>query len=76
MEDNNGKKSTADIIYKVIRDSFDPPNRTDLNNLFGRHKSSSEIRQALDFLEKSGLIRRIYNKTNGRPEEVWKLTAK
>ncbi len=45
--------------------------RTDLRNLFDRHKRSDEISRALAVLAESGLARCEKHDTDGRPADIW-----
>ncbi len=45
--------------------------RTEIRDLFKRHKNSERIDQALALLLKAGRVRREQRDTGGRPVEVW-----
>ncbi len=47
--------------------------RTDIRDLFKRHKSAERINQALVLLLKAGRVRRELEDTGGRPTERWFL---
>jgi len=62
---------TADSIYAALKENQNGLNRTDINNLFKRHKTSSEIERALEVLLE---YNKAYTKTfitNGRSIEQW-----
>jgi hypothetical protein len=63
--------STADEILRALRASPGGLNRTEINALFDRHKSVSELSRALLALHSRGLIRFEIQKTKGRPVEKW-----
>lgn len=62
----------ADRILDALRAAGkDGLTRTEIRNLFGRHKSRDEINRALALLSSMGRIRREYAPTGGRPTERW-----
>jgi hypothetical protein len=61
----------ADRITSALEAASDGLTRTDLSNLFKRHKSGDRIDQALGLLERTGQARREKRKTGGRPSERW-----
>jgi hypothetical protein len=61
----------ADEIMSSLRGTLDGLTRTDLLNLFGRHKSSSEINRALTSLSEQGLVCCQMDRTEGRTAERW-----
>jgi len=61
----------ADALLKALRNSPDGMTRTDINNLFKRHKRAAQIERTLCFLRKKELIGRREQNTGGRPAEVW-----
>jgi hypothetical protein len=61
----------ADEILRTLRAVTSGVSRTDLSNLFGRHRDSASIAQALDTLAARGLARSECVATGGRPAEVW-----
>jgi hypothetical protein len=46
--------------------------RVEIHNLFGRHRTSREIDEALQYLETSGVAKCEKVKTGGRDREVWR----
>jgi hypothetical protein len=46
--------------------------RTEIRDLFGRHKSAERINQALGELLKLGRVARFVEQTGGRPTERWR----
>ena len=61
----------ADDILRALRSAPEGMSRTDISNLFGRHKSGNRIGAALQLLATKGLARFETTKTTGRPEERW-----
>ena len=61
----------ADSLLKALRNAPDGMTRTDISNLFKRHKSAAQIDRMLTSLEKQGLIERREQNTAGRTAEVW-----
>jgi hypothetical protein len=61
----------ADEIMRSLRGTLDGLTRTELLNLFGRHKSSSEINRALTSLSEQGLVCCQMDRTEGRTAERW-----
>jgi hypothetical protein len=61
----------ADEILRALRSAPEGMSRTDISNLFGRHKSGNRIGAALQLLATRGLARFETIKTTGRPEEKW-----
>ena len=49
--------------------------RNDLHDLFGRHRSSKEIGDALRILVERGLVECEKENTSGRPVERWFSTS-
>jgi hypothetical protein len=47
--------------------------RTQINDLFGGHKRSEQIEEALGTLARAGLARRTIQATGGRSGEVWEF---
>jgi hypothetical protein len=58
----------ADDILRALRSAPEGMSRTDISNLFGRHKSGNRIGAALQLLATRGLET---TKTTGRSEERW-----
>jgi len=61
----------ADAILRALRENSGGFTRTDINNLFDRHKRAEEIDAALDLLRRLGRARYEPEQTNGRPLERW-----
>ena len=62
---------TADEILRALRAAPPGMTRTEINALFDRHKSMSELSRALLVLHNRGLIRFELQRTKGRPVEKW-----
>ena len=63
--------AVADRIIAALRGKPEGMNRTDLINLFGRNRRSTEIERVLAMLEKRGRVYRKKVDTGGRPAERW-----
>jgi hypothetical protein len=64
----------ADAIIKALGASGEAGmSRTDIRDLFRRHKSADRINEALVLLLKAGRVRRTFEDTGGRPIERWFL---
>ena len=63
--------SLADEILTALRESPNGMTRTEISNLFQRHRSSAQIVSALRVLARHG--RAVYRReqTDGRPDERW-----
>jgi hypothetical protein len=61
----------ADAILAAIRENTEGLTRTEMSDLFGKHKSSDRIGQALTLLQEHGRIAKRMEKTEGRSSEVW-----
>jgi hypothetical protein len=62
----------ADEIMRALRQyGPDGRTRTQISELFGRHRPSGEIGAALAFLTTHGKARCVIRNTGGRPVEVW-----
>jgi hypothetical protein len=61
----------ADAILAALRESPDGMTRTQLSDLFGRHKSTGRIEAAITALSERGLIGSRKQQTDGRSAEVW-----
>ena len=55
-----------------LRSSDSRENRTEIRDLFGRHKGAERINHALGELLKLGRVERIVEQTGGRPTERWR----
>lgn len=63
----------ADEIARALADG--PKTRTELRDLFGRHRSGAQIGRALALLEQQGRVQSERVETDGRPAEQWRLVA-
>jgi hypothetical protein len=63
--------SLADSIRSALTTRSEGMTRSEIMDYFGRHKSSAEIRKALQQLYKEGVIRRDFRYTAGRRAEIW-----
>jgi Protein of unknown function (DUF3987)/Bifunctional DNA primase/polymerase, N-terminal len=62
----------ADNILEALRAAgSDGLTRTEIRDLFGRHKSAERINQALGELLRLGRVRKTSEQTGGRPTERW-----
>ena len=62
----------ADQILDAVRDTGgDGMTRTEISNLFGRHKNAGRINRALSMLLAARRVRRESEDTGGRPSERW-----
>jgi hypothetical protein len=68
----------ADEILRSLRQAGDDGmSRTDIRDLFGRHRGGDQIGRALGVLAERGLARRVKRDgTGGRPSEIWYATGK
>jgi hypothetical protein len=62
---------TADEIAEALKRASSGLTRTEINNLFGRHKASHEIGRALGVLSRAGLAVSAKEETGGRATERW-----
>jgi hypothetical protein len=67
--------ATADTILAAVRLAQGGLSRTDISNLFARHRSAAEITHALDQLQKLGHASVGSAKTDGRTEKRWFATG-
>lgn len=62
----------ADQILDAVRDAGDEGmTRTEISNLFGRHKNAGHINRALSLLLAARRVRRESEDTGGGPSERW-----
>lgn len=61
----------ADEILSALRHKADGMTRTEISNLFGRHRKSEEISSALAMLQRIGRAKFEATETTGRPLETW-----
>jgi hypothetical protein len=65
----------ADTILEALK-ARGPLTRTDIYNLFGRHRTKAEVDAALAFLEERGKARRQPPEpSGGRPSETWEAVG-
>jgi len=62
----------ADEILRALRASANGLSRTDISELFRRHKDAQALGRALELLERKKLAQREQRNTAGRPIEAWK----
>jgi hypothetical protein len=65
----------ADSILAVLRERKEGVSRTEIRDLFGRHKSATRIQIALDLLVSMNKAHKATEQTGGRPVDVWFATA-
>jgi hypothetical protein len=61
----------ADEILRALRRSEKGMTRTEISNLFQRHRSSTQIARALGVLARHGRAVCRQDRTDGRPDERW-----
>jgi hypothetical protein len=61
----------ADEILKALRGSAGGLTRTEISNLFQRHRGSADIARALAVLVRHGRAICRQERTDGRPDERW-----
>ena len=64
----------ADEILRALRKTPDGMTRTEIRDLFGRHRGAREIGRALTTLSEQGLAYCKQEQTDGRPVERWFAT--
>jgi hypothetical protein len=65
----------ADDILEALRAAGDAGlSRTEIRDLFARHKKADRINGALHLLLKLGRVRKVNVPTDGRPTEIWYAT--
>lgn len=62
----------ADEILRALRANPSGLTRTEINDLFGRHRSKNYIGGALSMLMQRGLAKSTTESTQGRPVERWR----
>jgi Protein of unknown function (DUF3987) len=66
----------ADDILRALRQGGSAGmTRTEIYNLFGRHRTSEQIGVALQLLRTKGHVRPVAKETGGRPSEVWEAVG-
>jgi hypothetical protein len=63
--------ATADTILAALRFQPEGLSRTNISNLFARHRNAAEITRALDQLQKLGHAQVVASNTDGRNEHRW-----
>ncbi len=66
----------ADEILEALRAAPEGLTRTQIRDLFRRHKSEGRIGLALGELADAGLAESVKRATGGRPVEIWRACAK
>ena len=61
----------ADTLLDAIKQAPEGLTRTEISNLFGRHKKTEAVERTLIALRERGLIHREVTGTQGRPVERW-----
>jgi hypothetical protein len=69
--DSLGDPVADDILRALRQSSPGGMTRTEIYNLFGRHRASDQIGAALQLLRSKGKARSQTRETRGRPGEVW-----
>jgi DNA replicative helicase MCM subunit Mcm2 (Cdc46/Mcm family) len=67
--------STADEIISALGARAEGMTRNEIIDHFHRHKSSTEIKHALNRLQQEGYAQRQWRETAGRRAEVWRAAA-
>jgi predicted ArsR family transcriptional regulator len=62
----------ADEILAALRNSPDGMTRTQIRDLFKRHKSPERLDIALESLMEAHLAKSERRQTGGRPVEIWR----
>jgi hypothetical protein len=73
--DSLGDPVADDILRALRQSAHSGMTRTEISNLFGRHRTTDQIGAALQLLSTKGRIRSESKRTNGRPSEVWVAVA-
>ena len=64
----------ADELLEALRATPDGMTRTEIRDLFGRHRSGDRITAALRLLSTAGMVQMTTRETGGRPVERWHAT--
>lgn len=64
----------ANRLYEALKTNQNGLSRTEISELFKRHRTKEEIDEALGILAKSDVATRVQSDTAGRPVERWVLT--
>lgn len=62
----------ADEILRYLRQAPDGRTRTEIRDLFGRHRSADQIGSALAKLAAAGKVTSDTRETGGRSAEIWR----
>jgi len=71
FQDRTGDPLADSILNHLIEQGEVGAGKSQISDFLGRHKSSSQITQALQLLENLHLAKKEYFANNGRPEERW-----
>ncbi len=74
--DSLGDPDADEMLAALRRNVETGLSRTELSNLFGRHRTAQQIGKGLALLQKRGKARRETVETSGRPVEMWFATTK
>ena len=69
-----GDRTADEILRRLEIAGNDGLTRTEIRDLFGRHRSAEQIGAALELLKRKGKATCATVTTRGRPSEVWKAT--
>ena len=61
----------ADEVLRALRAAPEGLTRTEIRDLFKRHKGKAEIGRAMEVLVRQNFVRRTSEQTGGRPVERW-----
>lgn len=67
---------TADEIMAALQRAPEGMTRTDIQAMYARHRSASEIARALTALLRAGRVTYQRRQTDGRPVEVWHVVSR
>jgi hypothetical protein len=65
----------ADELLRALRSRPEGMTRTEIRDLFGRHRSGSGIDAALAILANAGVAEMTTERTSGRPVERWRASC-
>jgi hypothetical protein len=69
-----GGVETDPVAQRIIEFlATGPKSQTEIRDMFGRHRPSSRIWQALTDLQERGVVECVEEPTRGRPRRVWRL---
>ena len=69
--DSVGDPIADELLKSLQRAGSDGMTRTEIRDLFGRHRKSEQVNRALRVLLQQGSVRCKREKTDGRPTERW-----